>query len=103
MALRLLRARKINLISILGVTLGVAAIIVVLAVMDGFQRELRAMIRGSLSDLIVELDTSREVSYEEVKQGIEAVKGVEAVTLQRHTFGLIRTNNYTDPGRAVGR
>ena len=58
MALRLLRARKINLISILGVMLGVGAIIVVLAVMDGFQRELRAMIRGSLSDLIVELDTT---------------------------------------------
>ena len=98
MALRLLRARKINLISIFGVMLGVAAIIVVLAVMDGFQRELRAMIRGSLSDLIVELDTTRELSYEDVKQGIEAVNGVEAVTLQRHTFGLIRTENYTAGG-----
>ena len=98
MALRLLRARKINLISILGVMLGVAAIIVVLAVMDGFQRELRAMIRGSLSDLIVELDTTQELSYAEVKKGIEAVDGVEAVTLQRHTFGLIRSENQTAGG-----
>ncbi len=98
MALRLLRARKINLISIVGVMLGVAAIIVVLAVMDGFQRELRAMIRGSLSDLIVELDPRRELSYEDVKRGLEAVHGVEAVTLQRHTFGLIHTENYTAGG-----
>ena len=42
MALRLLRTRWINLVSILGVTLGVASIIVVLSVMDGFQRDLRA-------------------------------------------------------------
>ena len=48
-AIRLLRARRINLISILGVMLGVASIIVVMSVMDGFQVELRAMIRGTLS------------------------------------------------------
>jgi len=88
-ALRLLRARKINLISIVGVMLGVASIIVVLAVMDGFQHELRAMIRGTLSDLIVELDPGVDTSYREIKEGLEKIDGVEAVTLQKHAFGLI--------------
>ena len=55
-ALRLLRARKINLISIVGVMLGVGSIIVVMSVMDGFQTDLREMIRGTLSDVIVEFD-----------------------------------------------
>jgi lipoprotein-releasing system permease protein len=91
LALRLLRSRKINLISILGVMLGVASIIVVLAVMDGFQRELREVIRGSLSDLIVELEfpPDREVKYADVRKAVEAVPGVEAATIQRHAFGLI--------------
>ena len=89
MALRLLRARKINLISIVGVMLGVASIIVVMAVMDGFQRELRAMIRGTLSDMIVELDPTVDTSYRDVKEAVESVDGVKAITLQKHAFGLI--------------
>ncbi|MHC4340539.1 MAG: ABC transporter permease, partial [Planctomycetota bacterium] len=89
MALRLLRARKINIISIVGVMLGVASIIVVLSVMDGFQRELRAMIRGTLSDLIIELDPRENASYRAIKKAVEDVEGVEAVTLQRHAFGLL--------------
>jgi len=98
MALRLLRTRKINIISMLGVMLGVAAIIVVMSVMDGFQRELRDMIRGSLSDLIAELDVSTVGSYKQLKADVEAVAGVEAVTLQRHTFGLINVHKVKTAG-----
>jgi lipoprotein-releasing system permease protein len=87
-ALRLLRARKVNLISIVGVMLGVASIIVVLSVMDGFQRQLRAMIRGTLSDMIVEIDPERVGSYAEIKRAVEAVDGVEAVTLQKHAYAV---------------
>ena len=89
MALRLLRARKINLISIVGIMLGVASIIVVMAVMDGFQRDLRAMIRGTLSDLIIEVDPTRLDSYAALKSAVEAVDGVDAVALQKQTFGAI--------------
>jgi lipoprotein-releasing system permease protein len=88
MALRLLRTRWINLVSILGVTLGVASIIVVLAVMDGFQRDLRAMIRGTLSDVLVEINPE-SVPYAKLKGELEGIPGVEAVTLQRHTFGAV--------------
>ena len=88
MALRLLRTRWINLVSILGVTLGVASIIVVLAVMDGFQEDLRAMIRGTLSDVLVEIDP-QTVPYEKLKTELEEIPGITAVTLQRHTFGAV--------------
>jgi len=88
-ALRLLRARKVNLISIVGVLLGVGSIIVVMSVMDGFQLELRTMIRGTLSDFLVEIDPDQVESYAELKAAVEEVPGVEAVTLQRHNFGAI--------------
>jgi len=97
-ALRLLRARKINLISIIGVMLGVASIIVVMAVMDGFQTELRTMIRGTLSDLIVEIDPLQLDSYRDLKAAVEAVPGVEAVSLQRQTFGAIPGKHYDSDG-----
>lgn len=89
MALRLLRARWINLISILGVTLGVGSIIVVLAVMDGFQRDLKTMIRGTLSDVIIEISPDAVSSYSKIKEELLAVPGIEAVTLQRQTFGAL--------------
>ncbi len=99
-AFRLLRARRVNLISMVGVMLGVAAIIVVMAVMDGFQRELRAMIRGTLSDLIVELDPQRLGDYAELRRAVEGVEGVEAAALQRQAFGLVSTpTRDSDGGR----
>jgi lipoprotein-releasing system permease protein len=95
-ALRLLRARKINLISIVGVMLGVGSIIVVMSVMDGFQMELREMIRGTLSDLIVEFDPALiDSSYDAIRKEVEGVPGVEAVALQLHTVGVI-------PGKHLG-
>ncbi len=53
-SLRYLRSKKLNLMAILGVAIGVMALLVVLSVMTGFDQELRQRIRGTLSDLIVE-------------------------------------------------
>jgi len=99
-ALRLLRARKINLISILGVMLGVGSIIVVMSVMDGFQAELREMIRGTLSDVIVEFDSTLVPRVDEIRKDVENVKGVEAASLQLQTVGLIPAKHRAVDGGA---
>jgi lipoprotein-releasing system permease protein len=88
-ALRLLRARWINLISIVGVMLGLGSIIVVMSVMDGFQVELRDMIRGTLSDVIVQFDPRLVPRVDEVRGAVGEVPGVEGVALQLHTMGVI--------------
>jgi lipoprotein-releasing system permease protein len=88
-ALRLLRARKINLISIIGVLLGVGSIIVVMSVMDGFQVDLREMIRGTLSDVIVEFDASLVPRGEDIREAVDRIPGVEASAIQVSTVGLI--------------
>ncbi len=88
-ALRLLRARKINLISIVGVMLGVGSIIVVMSVMDGFQTDLREMIRGTLSDVIVEFDSVLVPRAAEMRAEVERIPGVEAAAVQVHTVGVI--------------
>lgn len=51
---RYLRSRYIALASIISVTLGVATMIVVNAVMAGFSNEMRSRIQGILSDIIIE-------------------------------------------------
>src|SRR5262249_4593958 len=51
---RYLRTRYIALASIISVMLGVATMIVVNSVMEGFTREMQDRIHGSLSDVVVE-------------------------------------------------
>src|SRR3972149_1158244 len=51
---RYLRTRYIALASIISVTLGVATMIVVNAVMEGFTHEMQERIHGILSDLVFE-------------------------------------------------
>lgn len=51
---RYLRTRWIALASIISVTLGVATMIIVNSVMEGFTREMHSRLHGILSDLVVE-------------------------------------------------
>ncbi len=53
LALRYLRTRLVNLISIGGVMVGVAVLIVVTSVFDGFQEQVRASVRGTLSHIVL--------------------------------------------------
>ena len=56
----------ISLISMAGIALGVAALIVVLSVMNGFQKELRARILGVASHVQVSSVTNRLADWESV-------------------------------------
>lgn len=53
LALRYLRSRLVNMISVGGVMVGVAVLIVVTSVFDGFQEQVRATVRGTLSHLVL--------------------------------------------------
>jgi lipoprotein-releasing system permease protein len=88
-ALRYLRPRRqegfvsiIATLSMLGIAIGVAALIIVMAVMNGFRQELLAQILGVNGHLTVFADQPRINSYEELGQRIAAVDGVVMVTPQ---------------------
>jgi len=51
---RYLVRRRINLIGVMGITVGVGALIMILSIMTGFLEESRKTVRGSLSDVIVQ-------------------------------------------------
>ncbi|MCX7990956.1 MAG: lipoprotein-releasing ABC transporter permease subunit [Proteobacteria bacterium] len=83
-AFRYLKAKRkqtfisfITLISILGVILGVMALIVVLSVMSGFQKSLREKILGANAHIIVLNYEGPFNNYDDVMKKIKEVKGVE--------------------------
>jgi len=86
-SLRYLRARRkqvfvsiITFIAIAGIFLGVAALIIVLAVMNGLETDLRGKILGINSHVVLMEYTGPMKHYQEVKQSVETVPGVEAAT-----------------------
>ena len=116
--LRYLKAKRkqtfvsiITLISIVGFALGVWALIVVLAVMSGFEKTLKEKILGTQAHLVV-LKTNQEGMdrYEEVVKEVEQVKGVVSATpfilsqvmlsSESNVFGVVL--NGIDPDR-VGK
>ncbi len=83
-AFRYLKAKRkqtfisfITLISILGVILGVMALIVVLSVMSGFQKSLRDKILGANAHVIVLNYEGPFNDYERILKEINSVKGVQ--------------------------
>ena len=81
--LRYLRARKasrfvsfISLVSLLGVAVGVAALIVVLSVMNGFEQELRGRLLNLTSHAVVTAPGSRLRNWEPVLETVQRTPGV---------------------------
>ncbi|MBI4432859.1 MAG: ABC transporter permease [Candidatus Omnitrophica bacterium] len=65
----------ISTISILGITVGVAALITVLAVMNGFDEELKSRIIGTRAHLVLEKDGVFDET-EEVAERLAAIGGI---------------------------
>lgn len=97
LASRYLLTRRIALASIISVTLGVATLNVVNAVMTGFATEMRQRIRGILSDVVVQgggID-----GFEDVQRHLNLIQEavgdhVEAMTPVVETFGLLSIDYY---------
>ena len=105
-AMRYLRARRgsrllsfISLIAIGGVVVGVSALIVVMAVMNGLQRDLREKILIGSPDVRL-LTYGTEMSMPDWRTTLDKVKRTEGVVAAApwvHTKGLVRSgNNFPD-------
>jgi lipoprotein-releasing system permease protein len=86
LSLRYLRARRregfISVIagfSFLGITLGVATLIIVMAVMNGFRKELLGKILGINGHMLVQPQDSPLTDWKEVAERIAQVKGISLV------------------------
>ncbi|MDA1193656.1 MAG: FtsX-like permease family protein [Planctomycetota bacterium] len=74
LALRYLRSRLVNLISVGGVMAGVAVLIIVMCIMDGFQARVRKHVRGSLSHIILTPTTGQQAppTFARLEQALKA-------------------------------
>ena len=87
MAMRYLRARRqegfisvIAWFSLLGIALGVATLIIVMSVMNGFRAELLDRILGINGHLSVYGETDRLTDFDDLAERIRKVPGIKSVT-----------------------
>ena len=90
LALRYLRPKRtfvsaITAISVIGVTLGVAVLIIVISVMTGFDRELRNSILGFNAHLKISGAGERLGHYRELREDVQQQPGIKA---EGHTSTL---------------
>jgi len=98
---RYLRAKRkqmfvsvISFISVFGIFLGVAALIIVLAVMNGFEEDLRTKILGIKSHIELTTDMAGPMkNYEQVREKISGIEGVVASTPFIYTQAMMRNDN----------
>ncbi|MHB8138181.1 MAG: lipoprotein-releasing ABC transporter permease subunit [Smithellaceae bacterium] len=84
----------ITFISIFGIFLGVAALIIVLAVMNGFEEDLRSKILGIKSHIEVTAGMAGSMNnYPAIRAEIDKTPGVVASTPYIYTEAMIRSNN----------
>lgn len=97
---RYLRARQrqafislITLLSITGVAVGVMALIVVIAVMAGFESDLKSRILGVESHIVVMKQGERFEDYSRIMDVVEKMPGVVATTPFIMTQVMIRSSS----------
>lgn len=101
-ALRYVRARRANgfisfisLVSVIGIALGVAALIVVLSVMNGFQKEIRTRILGvaSHAEIVSAAPNGRLENWQTLASQAGHVPGVVATAPFINAQGLLSTGS----------
>lgn len=81
----------ITVISIVGVALGVMVLNIVMAVMTGFEHELREKIVGANSHIVVKPLGGKLEGWQQVAATVGGIAGVEAVSPFTYHQALIRT------------
>jgi lipoprotein-releasing system permease protein len=108
LALRYLRFHRgsaflsvITLISVAGVTVGTAALVIALALMTGFQEDLRdRILRGSAHLTVMNLTGNTFDIDEELLRGIEAVPGVSDAGAVLYTPAMLTNEELGSPAYA---
>jgi lipoprotein-releasing system permease protein len=97
---RYLRARRrhrfvslTSFLAVAGVCVGVMALIVVIAVMEGFEADLKSRILGVESDVVVTAKKGTLTDYGKALARIRAVTGVKAATAYVGAQVMIRSTN----------
>lgn len=93
---RYLRTRYIALASVLSVTLGVATLIIVNSVMEGFTQEMQQRMHGILSDIIVESHSSSGLpnpAYFESRIRGTLGDSIEGLTTVVHVPAMVSINH----------
>jgi lipoprotein-releasing system permease protein len=97
-ALRYLWSRRseafitiISVISVLGVAIGVTVLNIVMAVMTGFEYELRDKIVGANSHIVVRKIGGKVENWPAAMSAIQGIKGVEDVSAFTYHQALLRT------------
>ncbi len=94
--------RPVGLFPVLAAGLGTYALIVVLAVMNGFADYIRDNIRGTLSDIVVRANDARGTSgHAKLTRSIEAVPGVAGVSPHLSGKALMTVYATSDAGRPL--
>ena len=83
----------ITMIAIAGVMVGVTAMIMVLAVMEGFELDLRDKILGSNAHLVVLNYTGNFSDYEDAVATVESVEGIAAAAPFVYSEAMIRSSH----------
>lgn len=84
----------ISLIAMLGIALGVAALITVLSVMNGFDQELRSRILGVVSDLVIEGNGQPLQDWQPLMQRVAKAPGVQAVAPYVQAQAMLSRGDY---------
>jgi len=82
----------ITFLSIAGVTVGVMALIIVIAVMTGFESDLKSRILGVESHVVLMRHGGSFTDYKKVSQHVEKTAGVEAVTPFIYSQVMLRSS-----------
>jgi lipoprotein-releasing system permease protein len=106
---RYLRAKQkealvtiISYLSLAGIAVGVMALIVVLAVMKGFEEELRKGILGGQSHVVLKREDGLTTGYHRLVEEIEKINGVEAATPFCEVQGVLRSKYRISPAKIKG-
>jgi lipoprotein-releasing system permease protein len=84
----------ITAIAVIGVAIGVVTLNIVMAVMTGFQHELKGKILGADAHVTVRNLSGDIDQWQSVKKLIEEVSGIESVSPYTYSQALIQSDNF---------